>query len=233
MSALTKWADRVEARGFDMRWVALGVTTVGSFMTLLDGTIVNIALPSVLRDFGADLDNGQLVLTAYLMAMAIVIPISGFLGERFGMKRLYIFTLAGFTISSAMCGLAWGLPSLIIFRVIQGLAGGMLQPLGMAIVFTMITPLERPRFMAMLGLPMLLAPILGPTVGGYLVEYSSWRLIFLINLPIGVLNIFLARAFLRETLIRREARIDKRGFVLATIAFPGLILGLTEGARWR
>src|SRR3954447_10846178 len=93
------WAERAEARGFDMRWVALGVTTIGSFMTLLDGTIVNIALPSILRTFRADLDNGQLVLTAYLLSMAIVIPISGFLGERFGMKRLYIANLIGFTVS--------------------------------------------------------------------------------------------------------------------------------------
>lgn len=225
------WAERAEARGFDMRWIALGVTTIGSFMTLLDGTIVNIALPSILGDFGANLDKGQLVLTGYMIAMAIIIPISGFLGDRLGLKRLYMMTLVGFTVSSALCGLAWNLESLIMFRAIQGLAGGALQPLGMAIVFTMITPLERPRFMAMLGLPMLLAPLLGPTVGGALVEFSSWRLIFLINLPIGVLNVFLARSFLKESIIRRDARLDIKGFILATAAFPSLLLGLSFGER--
>src|SRR5215208_4577574 len=126
------------------------------------------------------------------MALAVVIPLSGFLGERVGMKRLYMVTLACFTVGSALCGLAWNVQSLILFRAIQGLGGGMLQPLGMAIVFTMITPTERGRFMGLLGLPMLLAPLLGPTLGGYLTQYVSWRWIFLINLPIGIANLGLA-----------------------------------------
>jgi len=176
----------------DRRWLALSVTTIGSFMSILDSTIVNIALPSLLRDFNTDLRSGQLVLTIYLLALAVVIPLSGFLADRVGMKRLYIITLICFTAGSALCGLAWDLPSLVVFRALQGLGGGMLQPLGMAIVFSMITPLERGRFMGLLGLPMLLAPIMGPTLGGYLVQYASWRWIFLINLPIGLLNLGLA-----------------------------------------
>ncbi len=218
--------------GFDRRWLTLTVTTIGSFMSILDSTIVNIALPSILKDFRSDLGNGQLVLTVYLLALAVVIPLSGFLAERVGMKRLYMITLVAFTLSSAMCGLAWNLPSLIGFRAIQGLGGGMLQPLGMAIVFTMITPLERGRFMAMLGLPMLLAPILGPTLGGYLVQYFSWRTIFLINLPIGLTNLGLAYLLLKETPLRHEARLDSRGFVLALFAFPCLLLGLSEGSHY-
>src|SRR5919202_4978238 len=177
---------------FDPRWLALSVTTIGSFMSILDSTIVNIALPSVLRDFNADLRNGQLVLTVYLLALAVVIPLSGFLAERVGMKRLYMITLVLFTLGSALCGLAWNLPSLILFRVLQGRGGGMLQPLGMAIVFTMITPLERGRFMALLGIPALLAPLLGPSLGGYIVEYMSWRCVFLINVPVGLIDIVLA-----------------------------------------
>ena len=216
-------------KGFDRRWLVLTVTSIGSFMSLLDSTIVNIALPSILRGFKADLDSGQLVLTVYLLALAVVIPISGFLAERVGMKRLYILTLVLFTAGSALCGLAWNLPSLILFRMLQGLGGGMLQPLGMAIVFTQITPLERGRFMGVLGLPMLLAPILGPTVGGYLVEYSSWRMIFLINLPIGAVNVFLAFRLLSETPIRHGARLDLKGFGLALVAFPCLLLGLSQG----
>ncbi|MEZ4553613.1 MAG: MDR family MFS transporter [Dehalococcoidia bacterium] len=225
---------RRPAAGFDPRWLPLAVTTIGSFMSLLDSTIVNIALPTILRDFGANLENGQLVLTVYLVALAVVIPVSGYLGERFGMKRLYIVTLICFTAGSTLCGFAWDLPSLIVFRILQGLGGGMLQPLGMAIVFTMITPLERPRFMGLLGLPLLLAPILGPTVGGYIVEYSTWRAIFLINLPIGLINIGLAWVLLKETPIRHEAKMDFRGFALAAVAFPCLLLGLTRGeeAGW-
>ena len=219
---------------FDPRWLALSVTTIGSFMSILDTTIVNIALPSMLRDFHTDLKNGQLVLTVYLLALAVVIPLSGFLAERVGIKRLYIITLACFTIGSALCGLAWNLPSLVAFRALQGLGGGMLQPLGMAMVFTMITPLERGRFMGMLGLPMLLAPLVGPTLGGYLVQYSSWRTIFLINLPIGLLNLALAYWLLKEQPRKPEARLDVPGFVLALFAFPGILLALSLGeeAGW-
>src|SRR6185437_13403263 len=104
-----------------------------------------------------------------------------------------------FTLGSLLCGLAWNMPSLILFRVMQGLGGGMLQPLGMAIVFSQITPLERPRFMALLGLPQVLAPLLGPSVGGFLVQYASWRTIFLINAPLGVLNVALGFWLLKET----------------------------------
>ncbi|MGD9890916.1 MAG: DHA2 family efflux MFS transporter permease subunit [Dehalococcoidia bacterium] len=218
--------------GFDRRWLTLIVTTIGSFMSILDSTIVNVALPDILRDFGANLERGQLVLTGYLLALAIVIPLSGFLAERIGMKRLYLITLACFTLGSALCGLAWNLPSLIGFRVIQGLGGGMIQPLGMAIVFTMITPRERASFMGLLGLPMLLAPLLGPTLGGYLVEYVSWRFIFLINLPIGVANIILAWLLLKEMPRRPEARFDAPGFVLALIGFPSLLLALSEGSAY-
>src|SRR5689334_6915741 len=101
--------------GFDPRWIPLIVTTVGSFMSILDSTIVNVALPSILEEFKANIDSGQLVLTSYLMALGVVIPVSGFLGERIGMKRLYIITIACFTIGSALCGLAWNLESLILF----------------------------------------------------------------------------------------------------------------------
>lgn len=213
----------------DPRWLALSVTSIGSFMSILDSTIVNIALPSMLKDFNADLRDGQLILTIYLLALAVVIPLGGFLADRVGMKRLYMITLTFFTVGSVLCGLAWNLPSMVAFRALQGLGGGLLQPLGMAIVFTLITPLERGRFMAVLGLPMLLAPLLGPTLGGYLVQYASWRTIFLINLPIGLINLALAWWLLKEQGRRPEARLDGRGFLLALLAFPAILLALSEG----
>jgi EmrB/QacA subfamily drug resistance transporter len=220
--------------GFDPRWLALCVTAIGSFMSILDTTVVNIALPSILRDFDTDLKHGQLVLTVYLLALAVVIPLSGFLAERVGIKRLYMITLACFVFGSVLCGFAWNLPSLIAFRALQGLGGGMLQPLGMAMVFTMITPLERGRFMGVLGLPMLLAPLVGPTVGGYLVEFSSWRTIFLINLPVGLINLLLAYWLLKEQPRKVGARFDGLGFALALLAFPGILLTLSlgEGLGW-
>src|SRR4051812_14920123 len=199
-------------------------------MSLLDSTIVNVALPKILKDFHADVSRGQLILTIYLITLAVVIPVSGFLGERFGLKRLYILTLFAFTASSALCACAFNINSLIFFRALQGLGGGMLQPVGMAILFTLITPMERGRYMFVLGLPMLLAPILGPTVGGYLVQYVSWRAIFLINVPIGILNLYLARKLLKETAIRHELKLDWRGFGLAAIAMPSILVALSEGS---
>jgi EmrB/QacA subfamily drug resistance transporter len=217
--------------GLDPRWLPLVVTTVGSFMSILDTNIVNIALPKILEDFGASLENGQLVVGSYLIALAVVIPLTGFLSERVGMKRLYMFTLFFFVAGSALCGLAWNVESLIAFRVIQGLGGGMLQPLGMALVFTMITPLERPNFMALLGIPVLIGPILGPSIGGYLVEYSSWRTVFLINVPVGLLDIGLCYLLIKETPLNPDTKMDFKGFGLAALAFPCLLFGFTRGSE--
>ncbi|MCX6023792.1 MAG: MDR family MFS transporter [Chloroflexi bacterium] len=218
-------------RGLDFRWLILGVTTIGSFMSLLDSTMVNIGLPTILNEFGANIRDGQWVVTGYTLALSVVIPVSGFLAERVGMKRLYMLTMGLFIIGSVLCGLAWDLPSLIAFRILQGLGGGMLQPLGMAIVYSVVTPLERPRFMAMLGLPMLVGPLLGPTFGGYLVEYVDWRAMFTINLPIGAVGLALAWFILRNMPSRKGARLDLPGLALSTIAFPSLLLSFSFGAR--
>jgi len=217
-------------RQFDRRWLVLAVVTIGSFMTLLDSSIVNVALPGIIGGFHSSVAVGELVVTIYLVGLAVVIPVSGFLGERFGMKRLYITVLLAFCLSSGLCALAWSMPSLIVFRALQGLGGGMLQPVGLAIMFTVITPLERSRFMVLLGLPILLAPILGPTVGGYLTQFVSWRAIFVINLPVGLIDLVLAYALLRETEARRTSRFDSAGFVLSAIAFPSILFSLSEGA---
>ena len=200
-------------------------------MTLLDTSIVNVALPSIIKDFHSSVAEGQLVVTIYLVALAIVIPISGFLGERVGLKRMFVLTMLGFTISSALCAFAWDMHSLIVFRAIQGLGGGMIQPIATALVFSMITPLERGRFMVLLGMPILLGPLLGPSLGGFLVDYVSWRAVFLINVPVGVVNILLALAMLKESPLKTETRFDARGFALAALAFPSILIGLSQGAQ--
>src|SRR5688500_9529505 len=200
-------------------------------MTLLDTSIVNVALPSIIKDFDSSVAQGQLVVTIYLVALAIVIPISGFLGERVGLKRMFVLTMLGFTVSSVMCAFAWDMHSLILFRAIQGLGGGMIQPIATALVFSMITPLERGRFMVLLGLPILLGPLLGPSLGGVLADYVSWRAVFLINLPIGVITILASLAMLKETPLKTETRFDARGFALAAVAFPSILIGLSQGAQ--
>jgi EmrB/QacA subfamily drug resistance transporter len=221
----------MRGRKFDPRWLVLAVVTIGSFMTLLDSSIVNVALPGIIGGFHSSVAVGELVVTIYLVGLAVVIPVSGYLGERFGMKRLYMTVLVAFCLSSGLCALAWSMPSLVVFRGLQGLGGGMLQPVGMAIMFTVITPLERSRFMVLLGLPILLAPILGPTVGGYLTQFVSWRAIFVINLPIGVVDLILAYALLRETDVKRTSRLDAAGFLLSAIAFPSILFSLSEAAQ--
>jgi EmrB/QacA subfamily drug resistance transporter len=225
--------DAAPARrwGFDYRWLSLGVTTIGSFLSLLNQTTVNIGLPKILTTFNVDVQQGHWVVTGYMIALAVVIPISGFLAEKIGTKRLYMITLALFVVGSALCSLAWDLPSLIVFRILQGLGGGMLQPLGLAIVYSLLTPLERPRFMAVLGLPTLVAPLLGPVAGGYLVEYVNWHAMFTFNIPIGLAGLVFAAVALRESPVRRRAPLDVPGFVLSTLAFPALLLGFTYGAR--
>ncbi|MSQ25664.1 MAG: DHA2 family efflux MFS transporter permease subunit [Dehalococcoidia bacterium] len=219
------------APGFDRRWLILGVTSLGTFMSILDTTILNVALPNILRDFNADLKEGHLILSVYLLALALVIPLSGYCTDRFGMKRTYMVTLFAFTAGSALCGFSWNEGSLISFRALQGLGGGMLQPISMALVYTIITPLERGRFMPVLGLPLLLAPILGPTIGGYMVDYASWRWIFFLNLPVGIINLGLAWFFLKESPRKTGIGLDVKGLALATLAFPALLIGLSLGQR--
>ena len=218
-------------KGMDPRWIPLGVTTAGTFMSILDNNVINVALPTILKHFDASLGQGQLVVTAYVMALAVVIPLSGFMGERIGMKRLYMFVLAAFATGSALCGLAWNIESLVAFRVVQGLGGGMLQPLGMAIIFSMITPLERPRFVAILGLPVLLAPLIGPALGGYLVEYVGWRWVFFINVPVGLINVVMVSRILKETPVKAETRLDVMGVTFATLAFPSLLFAASRGTE--
>jgi len=226
MSPLAGWF-----RQLDQRWVTLSVTTIGSFMSMLNQTMVNIGLPKIMTTFGVDVQVGQWVITAYMIALAVVIPVSGYLAERVGMKRLYLITMALFVLSSGLCALAWDMPSLILFRVLQGLGGGMLQPLGMAIVFSIVTPRERPQFMGLLGLPMLVAPLLGPTLGGFLVEFVDWHTVFTVNIPIGVIGLVLAWLLLKEAPARHDAPLDKWGFGLSSIGFPALLLGFTFGTR--
>jgi EmrB/QacA subfamily drug resistance transporter len=224
-------ADAAPRGGLDYRWLSLGVTTVGSFLSLLNTTTVNIGLPVILKTFNVDVQQGHWVITAYMIAVAVVIPISGFLAEKVGPKRLYLTMMALFLVGSVLCSLAWDLASLIVFRVLQGLGGGMLHPLGLAIVYSVVSPLERARFMAIFGLPALVAPLLGPVAGGYLVDNVGWHAMFTFNVPIAGAGLVLAALLLRETPARRGARLDLPGFLLSSIGFPALLLGFTYGAR--
>jgi EmrB/QacA subfamily drug resistance transporter len=212
-------------------WRALAVIALGSFMVVLDTTIVNIALPRVITIFGSTVEQGQLVLTGYMLALAVVMPATAYLGQTYGTKRVYLVTLALFVIGSALCGLAWSVPSLIVARVLQGLGGGMIQPLGMGVLFRIAPPERRGSVMAIFALPVMVAPILGPTLGGYLVEYVDWRWVFFLNLPFGVLGLFLGMLLLEETPTRAGVPFDLVGFLLAATFSAAALLAMEEAAR--
>jgi EmrB/QacA subfamily drug resistance transporter len=218
----------LSASGLDYKWKVMICTIFGTFMTMLDSTIVNIALPKITNVFGVTVNEGQLVITSYMLALAVIMPATGYLSDTFGTKRLFLITMALFTGGSLLCGLAWNNTSLVVFRIIQGLGGGMMSPLGMTMLFKAVPVRERNTIMGIYGLPLILAPVLGPTVGGYLVEYVDWRVIFTLNVPIGIVGMFLASAWLRETELIKGLKFDLRGFLLSAVGFSGLLLGLTD-----
>jgi EmrB/QacA subfamily drug resistance transporter len=211
------------------KWWVLGVIVMGSFMSILDSTVVNIALPKLMSVFSADVHGAQWVLTSYLLALAIVIPLTGYLDETFGGKRIYMITLGLFTIASALCGLSWSLTVLIVFRIIQGLGGGLIQPLGMSLLLREFRPEERGTALGFYGIPIMLAPAIGPTVGGYLVEYVDWRFIFYINVPIGILAVIAASRILHEAPLHRDKKLDGWGIALVAIGSASLLLGIDNG----
>ena len=204
-------------------WKVAGVAAIGSFMTNLDATVVNVSLASLAADLHVSLSAIQWVTSGYLLALALMLPLNGWLVDRIGAKALYLWCFAAFTLSSALCGLAWSANSLIAFRIFQGLSGGLLAPMAQMMIFR-----AAGRHMARVGsvaaLPILLAPLLGPVIAGAILQFASWRWLFLINLPVGVLALALAVVFLPDD--RAETR--PRGLDLLGLALlsPGLVLFL-------
>lgn len=219
---------RHRLHGLAYHWQAMIVVVLGTFMVVLDTTIVNIALPRILQVFQTDVNEGQLVLTGYMLALAVVMPATGYLSDTFGAKRTYLVTIALFTLGSALCGLAPNIEGLILFRILQGLGGALTMPLGMSILLQAAPSARRGSIMGIFGLPILVAPVIGPTLGGYLVEYVDWRVIFTLNVPIGALALLMGVALLRETPRRGGARFDWAGFVLSAIGFSAALLALEK-----
>jgi EmrB/QacA subfamily drug resistance transporter len=210
-------------------WIVAGVVVLGVFMSILDTTIVNVALATLARDLHASLTTIQWVATGYLLSLAIVIPLSGWFSERFGSKRVWMIAVAMFGLGSALCGLAWSAGSLIAFRVVQGIGGGMIMPVGMSLLAQTAGPNRIGRVMAVIGVPMLLAPVLGPVIGGLIVEDASWRWIFYVNVPIVLLALVLAARLLRAGQGRADAgRLDWTGVLLLPPGLALVVFGLSE-----
>ena len=216
-------------RGIEYKWQAGFVVIVGAIMVILDQTVVNVALPTLETDFKVSLADVQWIVTAYALALAAVIPLTGWLTDRYGTKRVFVISQVLFTCGSVLCGLAWSNNVLIVFRILQGLGGALIMPVGMAILMSATRPEERGRMMAVLGAPMMVGPVLGPTLGGWLVQTASWRLIFYINLPIGIAGALLSALVLREARHeRRRQPLDLVGLALVVPAMLGVVYGLGQ-----
>jgi EmrB/QacA subfamily drug resistance transporter len=212
--------------------VAVSVVFVAAmFMNIIDITIVNVALPSLARDLHASTTSASAVSVAYLVALAVVIPASGWLGDRFGYRRVLLTAIVIFTVASALCGLAQSLPQIVMFRIFQGIGGGMLTPVGMALLFRTFPPAERVRAASILTVPTTLAPALGPVLGGVLVTSLSWRWVFLVNLPIGAAALAFGLIFLADQESDPAGRFDLPGFVLSGVGFASLMFGVSEGGQ--
>src|SRR5215472_13505475 len=228
--------EQVEAAGrrrVDYKWVAASVVVVGALMSILNQTVVTVALPTLERDFGVSLIDIQWVITGYSLGLAAVIPLTGWLADRYGTKRVFLTSQVLFTLASVLCGLAWSNGSLIAFRVVQGLAGGLIMPVGMTILMTVSRPEERGRMMAVLGLPMLVAPVLGPLLGGWLVQYVSWHVIFYLAVPIGVAGSVMTALMLQGSPPQAGGqRLDTGGLALGIPAVVAIVFGLSQPSMY-
>ncbi|HXH08614.1 MAG TPA: DHA2 family efflux MFS transporter permease subunit [Alphaproteobacteria bacterium] len=212
------------------RWWVTWTIMLGAFLFALDTTIVNIAIPKIMTSISADLNQIQWVLIIYLIGMAVIMPTVGWLSDIVGYKWLYTGSLALFTVSSALCGMAWSPHSLIFFRFIQGLGAGSIAPTAMAIIFRVFPPQQRGLGMGIYSLGWTFGPILGPTLGGYLTDAISWRAIFYINIPIGVIGVGLAIAVMAADLShRRSRRLDLLGLVTMATFVVTVLLALSQG----
>src|SRR5579883_1747399 len=200
----------------EYKWLVAIVFMFGLFMDLLDSTAVNVAVPKLQTDFHAPLSSVEWTVTGYLLSLALFVPGAGFVSDRFGTKRTFLTAMAIFVAGSALCGQARSIQELIAFRFLQGVGGGMMTPVSTAILSRAFPGEERAKASAIISVPVVFAPVLGPVLGGYLVEYASWRWIFYINLPIGILGLFMSWKILIE---------HKEEYARGRFDFVGLVLG--------
>jgi EmrB/QacA subfamily drug resistance transporter len=217
---------------FEYKWVALAVVLCGTIMTILDSTIVNIAIPTLQHDLHAgSYTDIAWVVTGYLLAQGAVIPLTGWATDRWGTKRLYLITIVTFTVASMLCGVSQNLGELIFFRVLQGIGGGMLMPIGMTIILQAVGPQQMGRVMGIFGVPMLIAPAVGPVLGGWFVQDFTWRLIFYVNVPIGIAGFVAAARYLRESQRTARLRLDVIGLLTGVPAVVALMYAVDRSTQ--
>src|SRR5947209_6740274 len=212
-------------------WIIAISVMLGTFMEVLDTTVVNVSLPHIAGNLSASTDEATWVLTSYLVSNAIVLPLTGWLASRFGRRRILLMSVGGFTLFSFLCGIAPNLPALIIFRIFQGATGGGLQPLSQAIMMEAFPQEKRGKAVAFWALGIVVAPMLGPVLGGWITDSYSWRWLFYINLPVGALAITMAMLFIHDPpYIRQEGRrVDYWGIGFLALGIGALQIMLDKG----
>lgn len=214
-------------------WLEALAVMAGTFMVLLDTTVVNVSLPNIAGNLSASIEEATWVLTSYLAANAVILPMTGWLGNYFGRKRLLMVSVAGFTLTSALCGFAPSLPFLVVCRIIQGATGGVMQPISQAVLLEAFPPAERGRAMGFWGIGIIAAPILGPVLGGWLTDNYSWRWVFFINIPIGAVAMWLISRYIFDPVYIRRASstIDYWGLSLLAVGIAALQIALDKGQQ--
>ncbi len=215
------------------KWWVLANIMISGFMVVLDSTIVNTALPKIMASFGISVDVAQWILTGYMLAFAVMLPCSGWMADRFGYKRTYAVGLAVFTLFSFLCGISWNENSLIVMRIGQGMGGGLLQPLGMAIIMREFPPEKRGLAMGFWSISAAASVSLGPMFGGYIADNFDWHLIFNINVPVGIICFFATWIIQREYKTQQARSFDFTGFFSLSVFLGFLLFALASGnAQW-
>lgn len=222
MSFLTYPRFRLE-----YHWLVTISVTLGMFMSLMDSTIVLVAIPQMQHAFGATIHTVQWVVTIYMLTQAAVIPTAPYLTATFGAKRAYVWTLSAFLVGSLLCGFAWNLPSLVFFRFLQGIGGGILLPMVMTLLYQAFPPEKRGTATSVMGIPLMIAPTFGPVLGGYLVESFGWQWAFFVNVPLGVVAVIFAQKLLRQTQPEQRTHFDSAGFLTAAAGVAILLYAVS------
>ncbi|HHY74380.1 MAG TPA: DHA2 family efflux MFS transporter permease subunit [Bacillus bacterium] len=210
-------------------WLPLIAIIIGAFVAILNNSLINVALPKLMNVFGSTQDRIQWVLTGYMLASGIIIPITGYAGDRFGYKKFFIIAISVFTGGAFLCAIAWSDMSLIIARVISGLGGGVIMPLSMAIIYKIVPRNKIGAALGLWGISAMVAPAVGPTLSGYLIEWLNWRYLFIINIPIGLFAIFMVSILLKETEVDKTKTFDFIGFLLVATSAGTLLYAFSNG----
>src|SRR5829696_7836353 len=214
-------------------WIVAIAVMFATFMEVLDTTVVNVSLPHIAGNLSATIDESTWVLTSYLVANAIVLPLTGWLARFFGRKRLLMVSVTGFTLASLLCGLAPNLPMLVLFRLLQGATGGAMQPLSQAVMLEAFPPEQRGKAMGFWGLGIVVAPMLGPVLGGWLTDNYSWRWVFYVNIPVGIASIIMTKMFIFDPpyIRRTSSKVDTWGIGMLAVGIGALQLMLDKGQQ--